>query len=240
MSFTPLALGLSAVLVVYLVAVSPLIGKRTYDRLGRIRDQDPTIYRRMIVLWSAELWVLAGVALLIVAIEPSLDLADLGLAISRPPSTTLGMVVGAVLFLTVILFARRWASSRSATPEKQLAAAHLLPRTKAERWYAAGLSVTAGITEEIVFRGLLIAVGTEAFGLSREVAAALALAAFVAGHLYQGWFGMLAVSVAGLSLTFVYFRTGDLLVPILVHAMIDLFAIVFTQRKRAELVREAA
>ncbi|MEU1736898.1 CPBP family intramembrane glutamic endopeptidase [Streptosporangium sp. NPDC020145] len=247
MSFTPLAFGLSAVLVVYLAVVSPLTGKHTYDRLGRTRDEDPGVYRRMLTIWSAELWAVAAVALVIVAIEPNLDLADIGLVINRPPDTTLGMVVGAVFTMTVVSIARGWAAARGVKTSKaaqaalqQKAVSHLLPRTRTERWYAAGLSVTAGITEEIVFRGLLIAVGTEAFGLSREVAAGLALAVFVAGHLYQGWRGMVPVAVAGLSLTFLYFRTGDLLLPILVHAMIDLFALTFSRRQRTELVREAA
>ncbi|MFD0886959.1 CPBP family intramembrane glutamic endopeptidase [Streptosporangium algeriense] len=254
MSFTPLALGLSAVLVVYLAVVSPLTGKRTYDRLGRTRDQDPGAYRRTFTLWSAELWVLAVVALVIVAIEPNLDLADIGLVTDSLSSTGLGTVAGVVLAMTAALFARRWATSKASKVAKaakassvspsaqaalqQKAVSHLLPRTAVERWYAAGLSVTAGVTEEIVFRGLLIAVGTEAFGLSREVAAACALAIFVAGHAYQGWFGMLAVTAAGFGLTFVYFRTGDLLVPVVVHVMIDLFALAFAQRPRTEPVRE--
>ncbi|MFF4413044.1 CPBP family intramembrane glutamic endopeptidase [Streptosporangium sp. NPDC001559] len=247
MSFTPLALALSVVLIVHLVVVSPLMGKRTYDRLGRTRDQDPGVYRRMLTIWSAELWVLAAMALVIVAIEPNLDLADIGLVINRPAADTLGMVVGAVFMMAVVLFARGWAAARADKTSKttraalqQKAVSHLLPRTRTERWYAAGLSVTAGITEEIVFRGLLIAVGTEAFGLSREVAAGLALAVFVAGHVYQGWLGMIPVAAAGLGLTFVYFRTGDLLLPIVVHAMIDLVALAFAKRQRTELVREAA
>ena len=61
------------------------------------------------------------------------------------------------------------------------------------------LAVTAGVCEEIVFRGLLIAVGVHVLGLPLPVAAGLALALFAIGHLYQGPRGMIAVTLFGLA-----------------------------------------
>lgn len=99
--------------------------------------------------------------------------------------------------------------------------------------------MTAGVTEEIVYRGLLIAVGMGAFGLSENVAALAALAVFVAGHLYQGWRGMLAVTLIGFGLTALYLRTGSLLMPILLHALIDLRGLLLFPQPRRELVGNA-
>ncbi|GAA4594612.1 hypothetical protein GCM10023194_62010 [Planotetraspora phitsanulokensis] len=239
MSFTPVTLVLSAALVCHLAVVSPLLGKRSYDRLARTRDQDPTVYRRMSTLWSAELWALAAAALLIVAVEPNLDAAGIGLVIREPPADTLGAVVGFLCAASVgVLVFQRLAAGGKSVPGQQ-AVAHLLPRTATERWYAAGLSVTAGVTEEIVYRGLLIAVGTGALGLNKEAAAFLALVVFVAGHLYQGWRGMLMVALIGLGLTVLYLRTGSLLLPILLHALIDLRGLLLSPRPRRELVGQA-
>ncbi|GII29026.1 CPBP family intramembrane glutamic endopeptidase [Planotetraspora mira] len=239
MSFTPLTLALSAVLVCYLAVASPLLGKRAYDRLARTRDQDPLVYRRMNTLWCAELFAMAAVALLIVAVEPSLDAADIGLVIKEPPSDTLGTVVGFLSASAVGMFVFWRLAAKGKPIPGQQAFAHLLPRTAVERWYAAGLSVTAGITEEIVYRGLLIAVGTGALGLSRETAASAALVVFVAGHLYQGWRGMLMVTLIGFGLTMLYLRTGSLLLPILLHALIDLRGLLLSPRPRRELVGQA-
>ncbi|OUC97158.1 CPBP family intramembrane glutamic endopeptidase [Streptosporangium minutum] len=245
MSFTPLTLVLAVVLVGYLAVVSPLLGKRSYDKLARTRDQDPTAYRRMFTFWSAELWVLAAVALLVVAVEPGLDAADIGLVIKESLDTTLGAIVGFLVAATAVVLVLRWLTAKGKfVPGKQTApgrqaVSHLLPRTSAERWYAAGLSVTAGITEEIVYRGLLIAVGMGALGLSKEVAAAGALAVFVVGHLYQGWRGMLVVTLLGATLTSVYLRSGSLLLPILLHALIDLRGLVFSPLPRREVVEHA-
>ncbi|MFD8534008.1 CPBP family intramembrane glutamic endopeptidase [Streptosporangium canum] len=239
MSFTPLTLVLAVVLVGYLAVVSPLLGKRSYDKLARTRDQDPTAYRRMFTFWSAELWVLAAVALLVVAVEPGLDLADIGLVIKESLDTTLGAIVGfLVAAAAVVLVLRRLTAKGKFVPGRQ-AVSHLLPRTTAERWYAAGLSVTAGITEEIVYRGLLIAIGMGALGLSEEVAAVGALAVFVAGHLYQGWRGMLVVTLLGATLTSLYLRSGSLLLPIVVHALIDLRGLVLSPLPRREVVEHA-
>ncbi|ACZ87449.1 CPBP family intramembrane glutamic endopeptidase [Streptosporangium roseum] len=239
MSFTPLTLVLAVVLVGYLAVASPLLGKRTYDKLARTRDQDPTAYRRMFTLWSAELWALAAAALLIVTVEPGLDAADIGLVIKEVPSEILGTIVGFLVAATVGVLVLRWLAARGKPVPGQQAVHHLLPRTTAERWYAAGLSVTAGITEEIVYRGLLIAVGMGALGLSKEVAAVGALAVFVAGHLYQGWRGMLVVTLLGAGLTSLYLRTGSLLLPILLHALIDLRGLVFVPRPRRAVVEHA-
>ncbi|MFF5247739.1 CPBP family intramembrane glutamic endopeptidase [Streptosporangium sp. NPDC000095] len=234
MSFTPLALVLSAVLVGYLAVVSPLLGKRAYDRLARTRDLDPTAYRRMFAFWCAELWVLAAVALLIVAVEPGLDAAGIGLVVKEPPSEIIGMIIGFLVAATFsVLVFRRSAARGGAAPGLE-AVVHLLPRTTAERWYAAGLSVTAGVTEEIVYRGLLIAVGTGALGLSEEVAALAALTVFVAGHFYQGWRGMFTVTLIGFALTALYLRTGSLLLPILLHALIDLRGLLLSPNPRRE------
>ncbi|MEV4182801.1 CPBP family intramembrane glutamic endopeptidase [Streptosporangium canum] len=245
MSFTPLTLVLAVVLVGYLAVVSPLLGKRSYDKLARTRDQDPMAYRRMFTFWSAELWALAAVALLVVAVEPGLDAAGIGLVIKEPLDTALGAIVGFLVAATAVVLVFKWLAAkgkfvpgRQAAPDRQ-AVSHLLPRTPAERWYAAGLSVTAGITEEIVYRGLLIAVGMGALGLSKEVAAVCALAVFVVGHLYQGWRGMLVVTLLGAALTSLYLRSGSLLLPILLHALIDLRGLVFAPLPRREVVEHA-
>ncbi|MFF3444055.1 CPBP family intramembrane glutamic endopeptidase [Streptosporangium sp. NPDC002721] len=240
MSFTPLTLFVSAVLVVYLAFVSPLLGKRTYDRLAHSRDRDPMAYRRMCAFWCVELWALAAVALFVVAGEPGLDAADIGLVVKEPPDEILGMIVGFLVTATVGALVLRRLAARGKPVPGQEAVVHLLPRTTAERWYAAGLSVTAGVTEEIVYRGLLIAVGMGAFGLSEEVAAFAALAVFVAGHLYQGWRGMLAVTLVGFALTSLYLRTGSLLLPILLHVLIDLRGLLLSPGPRREPTGEPA
>lgn len=97
----------------------------------------------------------------------------------------------------------------------------LLPVTAHELRLFNGLSVTAGITEEVIYRGYLI----WAFAQWMPVwqAAAVSLGIFIVGHAYQGTLGSLVrVAVTGLVLTLVYLLSGSLLPAIFLHIIIDI------------------
>jgi len=97
----------------------------------------------------------------------------------------------------------------------------VMPKTKADYRLFKGLSVTAGITEEIMFRGYLI--WAFSFWMDTWLAALLSLAAFVLGHLYQGSKeAILKVALAGTALTLLYLLSGSLWLAILLHIVIDL------------------
>lgn len=223
---------LAAALVGYLVVVTPSLGKRTYDRLVRDRDRDPGALVRLYRLWIGETWAVTAVALVVAWLTPGLDAARIGLRLDGGTSLIVGALAGLVLGMAISALAARkapggglpfWPSPRATA----VAYAALLPRTSAERWHAVAMSVTAGVCEEIVYRGVLIALGTHLLGLPVPAAAALALAVFVIGHLYQGVRGMVMVAVAGISLTLLYLNTGSLLLPVLVHIAVDLRSLAF-------------
>ncbi|WP_169983968.1 CPBP family intramembrane glutamic endopeptidase [Microbispora sp. H10836] len=226
MSFSAPSLLLAAPLTAYLAFVSPWLGRRQYDRLARRRDHAPRALVHAYRLWIAEEWVWVAVAALILVLSPGVRPADLGFAtptnLSQIAPAVAGMT-GAIVIGTVLL--HRLARSGRAVPG-QAAVAELMPRTSAERWHGLGMAVTAGVCEEIVYRGLLIALGVGALGLSTTAAAALALAVFVAGHWYQGWKGMAVVALLGFWLTIVYLATGSLLPPIVMHVLIDVRGLV--------------
>lgn len=90
---------------------------------------------------------------------------------------------------------------------------------------AALAALTAGITEEIVFRGFLLERLGEALG-SYALAGVLTCVVFVAGHLPR-W-GIAAVGVAGpaVAFTWLYVATRNLPVCIGAHIANDLWAFV--------------
>ncbi|MEU4543749.1 CPBP family intramembrane glutamic endopeptidase [Nonomuraea dietziae] len=216
-----MSLVLFVALVVHLAVVSPLLGRRTYAALQADRSR----YTRTFLAWIAELWGMTAVALLIVGLSSDLDLVDLGMTVPTDLSTFLGMITGLVIVSVVVALVMR--KSGRAMPG-QGAFEALVPRTGGERWMAVAMSVSAGICEEIVFRGLLIAMFTS-MGAPRPVAAGLALALFVAGHLYQGWRGMVMVALAGFSLTMVYFSSGSLVLPIVIHILVDIRSLLMAR-----------
>jgi hypothetical protein len=95
-----------------------------------------------------------------------------------------------------------------------------------ERWQAAGVALGAGLSEEMLFRGLFIAVAVDRLGLSPVPALLVVSAGFGAVHLYQGWLGVLGTTIAGLALGAFYFETQSLLMPIVLHVLVDLRGLV--------------
>ncbi|MFB8765690.1 CPBP family intramembrane glutamic endopeptidase [Nocardiopsis alba] len=223
--FSMPALVLAFLLVAYYLCAEPLWGKRAYERLERERDSVPGAYTRFLSLGMVVSWVAAGSALLAVALSPGAGLADLGMTTSGDWGTYAGMLVGMVIAGAAVLLVAR---SRGLTPPDVGA---LLPRNGRERRYAAGIAVTAGICEEIVFRGLFIAVGVS-LGLPLYVAAGASLAIFTLAHLYQGPKAMAGVALMGLAFTYLYLSTGSLLVAVIAHAALDLRALLLTPTPR--------
>jgi membrane protease YdiL (CAAX protease family) len=79
--------------------------------------------------------------------------------------------------------------------------------------------VTAGVCEEILFRGYLMAFLLPLGGLG--VAVFVSSFLFGLAHAYQGVRGTVTSGVLGALMAGMYVLTGSLLAPILVHAMVD-------------------
>jgi membrane protease YdiL (CAAX protease family) len=101
----------------------------------------------------------------------------------------------------------------------------LLPRTRGELPYGAALSVNAGVFEELLFRLGLPAL---LFAVTGDALAAFVGATVLFGvlHLYQGAVGILFSTVLGAIFVALYVVSGSILVPIALHALIDLRSMV--------------
>jgi len=115
----------------------------------------------------------------------------------------------------------------------------LVPASATERRWFALVGLGAGVSEEIVFRGFLFFyLGTFTHFSSTQIIVASSLL-FGFCHIYQGWFGVLGTSLAGFCLAFLYAVTGSLLVPIVVHAALDLRLLLILTPKRIEKLQPA-
>ncbi|MCZ2847639.1 CPBP family intramembrane glutamic endopeptidase [Modestobacter sp. VKM Ac-2978] len=235
------AAQLAAVIIaVYLVVGEPFVGYVLHRRFeGRLRT-DPaarrSFYRRLLVLE----WGLALVALVVWLAAPEVSAAEVGL---RWPTGWPGVgtwLAVVVLGLLVLLTTRALRSGAVAGPPPETLrrtrpgeARHaeppghstlaLLPRSRSERRLFALVGVTAGMCEEWLYRGFFLAVvAALAPGLPALVLVLVAALAFGVAHAYQGLAGVVTTGVLGGVLAGVYLDTGSLLVPVLLHAAIDL------------------
>jgi membrane protease YdiL (CAAX protease family) len=88
-------------------------------------------------------------------------------------------------------------------------------------WIRLVLALSAGITEEFMFRGFLIEEGGELLR-SRRLAAVLAAIGFAAGHWDRGWVeAFIGPGIIGVAFTVIYFRQKSLPLCMLMHSMID-------------------
>jgi hypothetical protein len=129
------------------------------------------------------------------------------------------LVAGFFAFQAIVVH-RLPPAKRAAIAPRIGAVAVLLPRTRAELGWFSALSVTAGIVEELLYRGFLLWLLQPSMGIA--AAAAVSVAVFGLGHAYQGRSGALRATAAGAVMTGIVLLTGSLIPAMIVHAIIDL------------------
>jgi uncharacterized protein len=206
-----LAWPMRLLLAVLLVPLPALVVGQA--KRGEIEELPrPRIYADSIL----SLWVLALLSALAVWAS-GVDFEEIGvrpLASAPLAAWSIGLTAAGL----AVIAAARMAGVREAA-----LLSHLLPRDRRERRLFAALSVTAGICEELVFRGFMLHALLLATG-STPIAVAIAAGAFGVVHAYQGPAGAARAAVLGLLLTVPVLVTGSILAPIIAHVALDLLA----------------
>ncbi len=212
------------VLILILFVIQPLYGawswRRFLDgvRAGRAPNR-PALYIQTHVLeWSAVIvlmawWLLQG-----------RSLESLGLA----PPTGLGFNWGwlllAALAFGLWLSGRRLVDAPAEEREHVIESLgdlqHFLPQSHRDYRHFSALSLTAGVCEELIYRGFVF--WYLAHWMPTWLVVVVASIAFGLAHAYQGAGGMLRVAGVGLVLGGFYVFTGSLWLPMLAHVLIDL------------------
>lgn len=181
----------------------------------KLRDLETLPRTQAYVSSIASLWVLAIVTLGIARLG-GFTLADLGL-VSLPLLRTLALAAALTAAGIGVLFLFRFAGMREAPIMRDL-----LPATARDRVLFVGVSITAGICEEIIFRGFLIHV-LEGAG-SMALALLLSSGAFGVAHAYQQPAGALRAALLGLFLAIPFALHGSIVPAIIAHTAIDLLS----------------
>lgn len=120
--------------------------------------------------------------------------------------------------LVISIFGSHWSG---AAPSR--AVEFLLPRGTAEKLVWTALSITAGICEEMLYRGYL---QRQFIAMTNNVSAGVLLAAvtFGAAHAYQGLRGAALIALQGAMLGILAHRRGSVRPGMIAHAWGDVFA----------------
>jgi len=156
------------------------------------------------------------------------DPAALGLAAPQGgPASGLvyGLAGGALIGLALRPVAVALSARAAAGFRRQMGKLEaFLPRTKEQLFWGLIVSLFAGLCEEIAYRGYLIAYCRA--WLPEWPALAAGAVLFGLAHLYQGAGGIFVTALLGLGFGFIYVETGSLALPILLHAAVDISAMV--------------
>lgn len=151
-------------------------------------------------------------------------LADIGLTPS-PRAVALMLVVPALAGAVVILFRQTWPAEEAAAASTSLRKIMYPGPVVAEQAMWVFLSISAGVCEEVVYRGLGIT-ALQRRGVPTWLAVVLTTTAFVFVHGIAGAFLFPAYFAAGLLFAGLYLWLRDLPLLVCVHAVIDLGAIL--------------
>jgi membrane protease YdiL (CAAX protease family) len=211
------------VLILLLFVVQPVWGAiearriearcRAGQRLDRIRFYSQTVLLEctfLAVLFTA--WF-------------ALDRTVADLGVVAPGGA--GFWTGTVLLVAFTgLLAYQWRSATKASDEEKAQLAEsfgkleqYMPHNTRELNGFYGVSIVAGIVEEIVYRGFVLWYLAQFMPL--WVAVAVSSVAFGLGHSYQGPSGALRTGLVGLAFGIFYVTTGSIWLPIIAHILLD-------------------
>ncbi|MDZ4753992.1 MAG: type II CAAX endopeptidase family protein [Phycisphaerae bacterium] len=232
-----------AALVEHLVAfaiivLAPIVAMRQFRRLRAMDDPTGSARRRIYVGTIVRQWSVTVIALW-AALSQERTLAELGLA---PPAgwSFLGMFAVLSLFMAILLFQQHMFATGMVSIEvirsKLGSIAKVLPHDLRDLRVFGLVALTAGVCEEVLFRGFLVAYFAQ--WMAWPLALTLSCAVFGMAHAYQGWSGIVKTTVAGAVLALSYTISGSLWIGMAAHALLDLNAGLLAQqafgRKRAD------
>ena len=209
-----------------LILGMPIHALRVFSRLEAAVAAGSTVARlREYQRTLATQWTLV-LALVVIWVVANREFDTLGFV--APVGWRLALTVGAALLVLAFFINQMRTVSGSpdleARVRKQLseqsALRVLMPRTRAETQTFVALGLTAGFCEEVLYRGFIWWYFAHILP-SLWLAAVAAVVLFGLAHAYQGKRGILLTgAVGGLALGF-YLATGSLILPIIMHATID-------------------
>jgi membrane protease YdiL (CAAX protease family) len=214
------------VVFLVLVALLPWSGRRRFHSLVKADDAgDESARTRAYRTVLVEKWVLTAV-IAVAWIALGRTASSIGLIASFTPLAIAGYALTALAIGALLVLGRSAARSEQGRSRTRAAIAPmraLLPHTAAEkRWFDA-VSVTAGISEEFIYRGFLFAyLATWIPEVPTGVVVLLAGLVFGLGHLYQGAAGIVKITAIGVLFGVIYWMTGSVWAPMLLHVMVDL------------------
>lgn len=216
------------ILVLFLAIGVPLWDLYEVPRLKASTQPD----KKLRYYWkvSTGLWTCAAVAVLAIGIQAAFTVSAAAREISWIAAGSAGRIFleGVTIGICIVIFvpallALRSEKIRTRAGKAAKRLSYLLPSSLDERRWWWLVCLTAGICEEVLYRGFLLHYfHSTPLHLTWMWALIISSLIFGVGHLYQGIAGSVQTVVLGFLLGALFLITGSLLLPIVLHALLDL------------------
>jgi membrane protease YdiL (CAAX protease family) len=221
---------LMQLMAAYTVLVEPFMRTNFYRMLKKQLSIDSAarvLFYRTQVLWEWS-WVVVLVLIVIPIPEP---LKWLGLVVPNQFGwiILLALLIGVVLSVFLL---RRNPNAMAAMQRSLASSSILLPATPAERTWFAVSAITAGICEELLYRGFLMSYLPSNFPMfAGQFIIISILSGIIYGlsRAYLGMKGIAQTALTGFSFAIIYFLSGSLLPAMLFHILAELRTLVLWQ-----------
>src|ERR1700722_13331338 len=231
----------------HLIAIFLIVAVPVWDHFETKRlktNSDPRVkiqsYQKTVV-W---LWTGSVAACVVLGLHTVLTIHRPADEASWLPGS--GFVIGFIGAALIALFLPVFLMMRSETTRARIAKSleklnFILPKTAEERRWFVLMEITAGVCEEILYRGFLIHYFRE-LPVSIGLIGALILSSCVFGfaHLYQGVVGIVQTTILGAIFGLIFIATGSLLLPMVLHTLIDLRILLILRADGPSLGSEAS
>jgi uncharacterized protein len=189
-------------------------------------------YYKLLCAW---MWIASALAVVAIGFRPLFTISpspgEISWLLPHPWVRYLVEALIAIAFIIIVALPMGMVIWKKLTkrPRKYSGAAALkslsyfLPGTWTERRWWVFVSITAGVCEETLFRGFLLRY-LHVFPWTLNLTLALLISSVIFGvhHIYQGAGGAARVAIVGILFGLFFLLTGNLLFPIIFHAVMDL------------------
>jgi membrane protease YdiL (CAAX protease family) len=225
--------GLFIVYIIVTTVISVILKMKPKDVVITENTWVKNFIKNMAFLWGVT------IAVLILCFIGDISLKDLGFRLISFKYNIWFTVVALVLSgLTLVLFMHNLICSLTSAKwrEKQVideGTREVLPRTKKEKWLFSFSALSAGICEEIIYRGFIVFLLQAIFpSMPIFLIILLPSVVFGLGHFYQGLQGVIQTGLLGALFMSLFLATDSLLLAILLHFIIDFSATFIISEER--------
>ena len=219
-------------LFLFLLVVAPIWDLYDTRKLKRNPSSEQKLrYYKTFCTW---LWLASALAVVAVGFRPLFSISpqpgEISWLLPHPwvrylveALIAIFVIISVVLPVGIVIWKKLTKRPRKYSSAALKSFSYFFPATWTERHWWVFVCITAGVCEEVLFRGFMLHY-LHVFPWTLNLTLALLLSSVIFGfnHLYQGAGGVAGTAIVGFLFGLLFLLTGTLTLPIIFHVVMDL------------------